>query len=309
MKPLKVLFFGTSSFAAHILSHLLRSQINIVAVVTRPDRPQGRNLKIACSPVKQLVIEEFPNLVVLQPEKASTPEFAEKLNHYAADLFIVVAYGEILRKMILEIPKKGAINVHASLLPKYRGAAPIQRCLMDGVSETGITLIAMNERMDAGDVLAMQKIAVAQDMNFQQLERKLCELACSLLHDTILQIQEGRPPAHTIQFHDQATFAPKLSPEEEKINWSYPAIKIHNLIRALSPRPGAWTHIQINGEQKRLKILAAEVTLAAETISANEWVVACGEQALRIKQVQLEGKKASSTEEFLRGLRSSPILS
>ena len=238
--PLKVIFFGTSSFAARILSFLTENQVNVVAVVTRPDKPSGRNLQLSPSPVKEIAEKTLKHVPILQPLKASLPEFIEDLQRVKGDLYVVVAYGEILKQSILDLPKKGCVNIHASLLPKYRGAAPIQRCLMAGEEETGITIIEMVAAMDAGPILAQESIPIPLELTFGELEPQLCQLGAKLILDVIKKYSEG-DVIKKEQDHGLATFAPKILPEDEKIHWERSAFAVNNQIRALSqnPAPGA----------------------------------------------------------------------
>lgn len=309
---MKIVFFGTSSFAARVLSFLNKHHQNIIAVVTRPDRPQGRSLVLLSPAVKEVAQKEIPHIPVFQPEKASTVDFATTLRALQPDLFLVVAYGEIIKTLLLEIPKKGSINIHASLLPKYRGAAPIQRCLMNGEKETGVTIMEMVLEMDAGDILAVGKIPIPLEMTFGQLESQLCELSGPLVLEVLKNIEQGRVKKISQNSAD-VTFAPKLLPQEEKINWHDPASKIHNQIRALSPFPGAWTYIQWGKEKKRMKIKRSEVveTMSGEPGSAllfskEGWIVACQTGALKLLEVQLEGKKNMPVHEFMRGVQITP---
>jgi methionyl-tRNA formyltransferase len=309
---LKIVFFGTSAFAARILARLIQNKYQVMAIVTRPDRPRGRQLKHSPSPVKEIASDLCPAIPLFQPERASTSEFADQLKAFDADLFVVVAYGEILKQNLLDIPKRGCINIHASLLPKFRGAAPIQRSLMQGETETGITIIEMSLQMDAGDILAIKSLPVPIEMVFGELEVKLSDLAVELLFKTVRQFEEGSV-VRTPQDHQLATFAPKLTAEEEKIDWTRSAEQIHNQIRALSPAPSAWCFIQIGSERKRLKIKKS-VVVHAENAPAGTllcfghqgWVVACGRGALELLEVQLEGKKALPARECVRGI-SQPV--
>jgi len=305
---LKIIFFGTSVFAAKILSSLIEHGYSIVAVVTRPDKLKGRHLHASATPVKEVALKLNPGLPVFQPEKASAPEFAEILKAFDADLFVVVAYGEIIKKNLLEMPKLGCINIHASLLPKFRGAAPIQRSLMAGEKKTGITIIEMAPQMDAGDILAIEEILIPEEMTFGELEGKLCDLSVKLLFKVIRQFEENKV-IKTPQDHTLATLAPKITLEDEKIDWHKSAEMICNQVRALSPSPGAWTQVLIGLESKRLKIKKA---IAMEEMSGDPgailrfgkegWVIGCGKGALRLIEVQLEGKKAMSAEECIRGI-------
>jgi len=305
---LKIIFFGTSPFAVNILRCLLEHNLPIAAVVTRTDKPKGRSLKVSPPPVKELILQSHPDLPVLQPLKASTPEFAELLKKFKPDLFIVAAYGEILKSFILDIPAHGAINVHGSVLPKYRGAAPIQRCLMNGDSETGITIIKMVLEMDAGDMLERVKIPLSSDATFGDLEQKLAEIACPPLIKLLDEIEKGTL-SPTPQDPAQVTFAPKINPQEAEIQWKRSASEIHNLIRGLSPQPGAWCWVEIAAEKKRLKIKRSQVAAdpsqgyAGENLvfSDKEWIIACGKGALKLLEVQLEGKKSLPIQDFLRG--------
>lgn len=309
---MKIVFFGTPLFAARVLSYLVQNKVDIVAVVTRPERPRGRSLKVLPSAVKEIAQKEIPQTPLFEPEKASSPEFVEIIKSFKPDLFVVVAYGEILKKDLLDVPKKGSINVHASLLPKYRGAAPMQRSLMDGVRETGITIIDVAMQMDAGDILKMVKIDVPENMTHGELEEKLCALACPALLSVIHEIEKGTV-MRTPQNIAEVTFAPKILPDQEKIHWDEPASKIHHLIRALSPTPGAWCLVQIGDEQKRLKIKRSQIVhdkqgKPKETLSYSEkgWIVACQKEALNLLEVQLEGKKSLSIKDFYLGMKNPP---
>ncbi len=306
---MKIVFFGTSPFAARILSFLLSQNVEILAVVTRPDRPRGRSQQLTPPPVKEALNQDIP---VHQPEKASTPEFAATLAEYKADLFVVVAYGEIIKQNILDIPKWGCINIHASLLPKYRGAAPMQRCLLAGDPLTGVTIIEMVLKMDAGDMLGTAEVAVSPSMTCGELEEKLVTASCPLLLKILHDFEQGtvkRIP----QNQDGVTFAHKITPEDEKINWTDPAQDLHNRIRALSPAPGAWCTLWVGSEAKRLKIKRSAPILEKKgqpgeilVFDAKEGLqIACGQGALALLEVQLEGKKTMKTEDFIKGVHCS----
>lgn len=309
LKRLKVVFFGTSPFAAKILAFLLQQHLDIVAIVTRTDKPQGRSLKIGPPPVKGLALKLAPHLPLLQPIQASTPEFAAHLRTLNPDLFIVAAYGEILKQFILDIPSLGSINVHASLLPHYRGAAPMQRCLMKGDAETGITIMKMVLEMDAGDILATAKVPLTIDTTFGELEEKLAETACPTLLHVLGQLHGGTLHPSP-QNHALATFAPKISSYETQIAWEHAAFEIHNQIRALSPHPGAWCFVEVGPHKKKLKIKRSHLHpdlqgYTGENLISNdkEWIVACKTGALALLEVQLEGKKSLPIADFLRGLQ------
>ncbi len=306
---MRIVFFGTSAFAAKVLVHLIQHHANIVAVVTRPDRPRGRSLQFSYSPVKEALLANSPSIPLFQPEKASHPESAERIQCYKGELFLVVAYGEIIKKNLLDMPKYGCINIHASLLPKYRGAAPIQRCIMNGDTQSGITIIDMVQQMDAGDMLVQEKIPVTEEMTFGQLETLLCDLACSMTVKLLSAIEKG-VVTRRLQDTQGVTMAPKLTPEDEKINWQLPATILHNQIRALSPYPGAWATLYIGSESKRLKIKRARVADHSQQAEPGtvlragkeNLIIACGVGALQLQEIQLEGKKSLYVAEFLKGI-------
>ncbi|KIC76821.1 Methionyl-tRNA formyltransferase [Neochlamydia sp. TUME1] len=304
---MKIVYFGTPQFAADILQHLLNHKIRICAVVTKPDRPKGRSSDLVPTPVKRIAQLQNPPLPVHQPALVSAPEFAEILQAYQADLFVVVAYGEIIKQHVLDMPSKGCINVHASLLPKYRGAAPIQHSIINGENETGITIMYMVRKMDAGDIIKMVKVPIGPNTTYGKLERLLCEAGGKALVEVLDQFEQGSVE-HVEQDHSQATFAPKIELEDCEINWSSSAKAIHNLVRGVYPHPGAWCYVNIGGQKKRLKInstipLAHQGGPAGTLLPTDneELIVACGQGALRILELQLEGKKAMLAEELIRG--------
>ncbi len=290
---MKIVFFGTPHFAAEVLKYLLDHHISVLAVVTQPDRPKGRSLQLTPPPVKTLLLEKAPHIPLLQPEKAS--QSLEELKKFQADLFVVVAYGQILSQKLLDIPPLGCINIHASLLPKYRGAAPIQRAILNGETETGIAIQKMVRELDAGDVICEAKVPIGPDMTAGELEVKLIEAANPLLLSVLKSgISSAKP-----QDPAKVTYAPKIELEEGQIDWAKPAQEIHNLVRAFSPRPGAWCWIEVAGERKRLKILRSQI-LSAPT----EDSVPCGQGALKLVEVQPEGKKAMKGADWLRGQKN-----
>lgn len=304
---MKIVFFGTSEFAARLLTYLLDHNIEIVAVVTRPDKPRGRSLQLAPPPVKEALQKQGYDLPIHQPKKASTEEFETLLKQYQADLFLVVAYGEIIKQNLLSLPPLGCINVHASLLPAYRGAAPMQRALMDGVTVTGVTIMEMVLEMDAGNIIETAEIPVPNEMNLEELQEKLYSLSGPLLLKVISNLKVGRLTTYA-QDSTKVTFAPKITAEEEVIHWARSANQIHNQIRALSPFPGTWCQIKIGNEIKRFKIKKSRVIQEMKGVpgtvlssSKGECIVACGQGALRLEEVQLEGKKTMPIQDFLRG--------
>ena len=311
MPLVKIIFFGTSSFAAHILEKLVRT-FPVVAVVTKPDQPQGRHLHLMPSPVK--VAADTLHIPTFQPVKCSTEEFAECLHGLGADLFIVVAYGEILSQRILDIPPFGCINVHASLLPKYRGAAPIHRSLINGEKESGISIIKMVKKMDAGDILGMKKVTIGPEMTFSELEKALCVVGSNCLLEVVHEIKDHKTDP-VPQNEGDVTFAQKITPEECHILWDRPVEEVHNLIRGVSPHPGAWCMVRIRDKTKRLKILRATVTEVQAHFTAghvvqcdkNGLIVACAHGHLKILEVQPEGKSIMLVQEFVKGIPNGEI--
>lgn len=309
---MRIVFFGTSSFSVTILKHLLASSHSVVAVVTRPDKPQGRSLKLAPPPVKMWLQENAPSIPLHQPAKASAQEFVALMQSACPDVFVVAAYGEIMKSSLLGVPRLGPINVHASLLPKWRGAAPIQRSLMAGETETGVTIMKMVLEMDAGDMLATAKVHVPLEMNHAELEHLLATAAEAPLLQVLSQLENGM--AHPVpQDMAQVTFAPKITSSDAIIDWTKPAIDIHNQIRALAPEPGAWTEIEVGKEIKKLKIKRSMVVehpapdpKSTHFLNQKEWVVGCGKNLLKLLDVQLEGKKNLPIGDFLRGLHHPP---
>lgn len=307
---MKIIFFGTPQFSADVLSFLLQNDIEITAIVTKPDRPVGRSRAPVPVPVKTLISSLGLEIPLFQPELVSAPEFLPTLAQFNPDLFVVVAYGEILKTDLLNMPPKGCINLHASLLPKYRGAAPIQRSIINGESETGVTIMHLAKKMDAGDIIKTAVIPIGQSTSYGELERDICRVGSQLLLEVICDFEQGiieRIP----QNHELATYAPKIELEDCEIEWNKPAQQIHNLIRGVNPEPGAWCWLKTNGERKRLKIFSSEllpsVTLEPGVLQINrEVVVGCQDGALKLLEVQLEGKKKMSAIDLFRGLSKDP---
>lgn len=308
---MKIVYFGTPPFAADVLDYLAQHQITILAIVTKPDKPRGRSGKLAFSAVKELAREKYGDIPLFQPDKASTKAFAEKLRLLGADLFVVVAYGEIINQELLDLPRYGCINLHASLLPQYRGAAPIQYALLEGAKKSGVTIIEMSLKMDAGAILAQKEVLIPSEMNLEELEGELCKTGCETLLKVIKQF-ENQSITKTPQNHTQATYVQKIDSSRAQIDWKKPANKVHNQIRAFSPRPGAWCTVEIGGHFKRIKIYRTQVEEGlgdpGETLSFGPqgWRVACQEGVISILEVQLEGKKRLSIKDFSRGVSSAP---
>lgn len=307
---MRVVFFGTPLFAAKVLEDLLQHHVNVVAVISKPDRPKGRSGTPVPTPVKTVALAQNPPLPVFQPEIVSSLEFADILKAYEADLFVVVAYGEIIKQYLLDMPHQASINLHASLLPKYRGAAPIQRCIINGEIETGVTIMHMVKKMDAGDMIKKVTVPIGPDTTFWELEQMLCEVGKKALLEVIQNFDQGEPP-RTSQDHSQATLAPKIELEDCEIQWDRPAQELHNLVRGVNPYPGAWCNVWIKEEKKRLKIHRTRIvphtqanpgTLLNADQTKGNLLIATGDQALELLEVQLEGKKSMSSEELARGI-------
>jgi len=300
---MRIIFFGTPDMAANILKSLIDAKVDIAAIVTKPDTPQGRSSKLIAPAVKQLAQTLAPNVPILQPIKCSSPEMLEVLKKYKADLYVVVAYGEILSESLLAIPPHGAINVHFSLLPAYRGAAPFQRAIMNGETETGISIIRLVKKMDAGDVIAAEKFVITNDMTSGQLADVLCTIGTQCLFK-VLDAFENNTVTFTPQDHSKATFANKITIDECRLDWNKPSRELYNLVRALSPYPGAWCNVEIRGEKKRLKVFSA---VPVDEPNTEDLVVACAQGFLSLLTIQLEGKPKMQVRDFLRGLPASCI--
>jgi methionyl-tRNA formyltransferase len=313
---MRIIFFGTPEFAATVLEELVKAKVDIVAIVTKPDKPQGRSLTLQPTSVKETAQKLLPEVPLFQPLKCSTPENIEVIKQFRPDLFVVVAYGEIMSQALLDAATWGGINIHASLLPSYRGAAPIQRCLMNGDTETGISIIRMVRKLDAGDVLCSEKLTIPEEANFGWLEKELRLVGTRAVLKAISDIEQGKVTPMA-QDPEKVTFADKITPQDCCINWQRSSREIHNLVRALSPHPGAWCQVSVRGEKKRLKILKTEVfpERAPDTIfpgmflqeHKSDLMVTCGRGILRLFDVQLEGKPVMPVQEFLKGFPLSVL--
>ena len=304
---MRVIFMGTDNFAAPVLKTVIDSEVELACVITQPDRPRGRKLKVVYSPVKEVALEN--NLPLYQPERVREKEFVEKvLKGLNPDLIVVVAFGQILPRSILDLPPYGCINIHPSLLPKFRGAAPIQRAIMNGEKETGVTIMFMGEGEDTGDIILQEKMAIEISDSAETLSQKLAELSAGLIRKTLHLASGGILPRQS-QDHSQASHAPKLRKEDGAINWKKSALEIHNLIRGIIPWPGAYTTF---GESTRLKIwesLPLESTYSSppgvivDIFPDSGIVVATGDKGLLIATVQPPNKSRISARDFVNGYR------
>lgn len=312
---MKVVFFGTPQFAADTLKYLLENHIEIVAVISKPDRAKGRSGSPVPTPVKSLLQDLKSPIPCLQPEKVSATEFSTILSAFEADLFVVVAYGEILKQHLLDMPRLACINLHASLLPKYRGAAPIQRCIIEGEGVSGVTIMHMVRKMDAGEMIEKVSVPITENMTFGELERLLCDVGKVALLNVVEKFAREKELLKTAQNHELATMAPKIELEDCEIRWDRSAQVLHNLIRGVNPYPGAWCYIQMRGEKKRFKILRTRLSdkspesLPGQIISKTqkELIVATADGSLDLLEVQPEGKKPMHVAEFLRGISFSQL--
>ncbi|MDO9465477.1 MAG: methionyl-tRNA formyltransferase [bacterium] len=304
----KIVFMGTPDFALPSLNALIKAGHDVICVVTQPDRSKGRQREVMAPPVK-LCAQEY-NTKILQPETI-TDVLVKSLQALSPELVVVVAYGKILPKQILDIPRLGCINAHASLLPKYRGAAPMQRALLNSEKQTGVTIMFMNERMDAGDILLQEKIMVSPSDNLETLHDRLSKLSAKLLVKAIAQIEQGTCSRIT-QNHAEATYAPMLKKSDGLIDWTRPAKEINNMIRAMNPWPGTYTFLNISGKKKMLKILKTEVydksayskektSVLLDILKNKGGLVGTGKGQLLLNEVQLESSRKVSFEEFIRG--------
>ena len=301
---MRIVFMGTPDFAVGSLQALCESgKHEILAVVTQPDRPKGRGNKLLQTPVKEYALEQ--GLTVYQPQKVKTPEFVELLHELQPELIVVAAFGQFLSKEILELPKYGCINVHASLLPKYRGAAPIQYAIIKGEKKSGVTIMQMDIGMDTGAMLDKVVVPIAENTTMGELHDALREQGATLLLQVIDKIATGTAVAEP-QDNEQATYATLLDRSMEHIDWSKTAQEVHNLIRGFNPAPSTFTKLP-NG--KSLKIWGSKMTdkssaAAAGTVietGKHSFFVACGEGVLEITEVQPESKKRMPAQVFLNG--------
>lgn len=299
----KLIFMGTPEFALPTLKALIDAGHDIMAVVTQPDRPKGRGKKVTETPVKRLALEH--NLEVLQPEKASDPDFCALIQKKDPDVIIVVAFGQILRKNLLDIPRWGVINVHGSLLPKYRGAAPIQRAVLNNESLTGLTVMHMDEGMDTGPILYQEEVPIFPDETSGQLHDRLALKSGELMVRS-LRLMAENPIVEIPQDDGEATYAPKIEKDTGRIDWTERAGRISALIRALDPRPGAYTAL----DDKEIKLFSARVSdeepgdrVPGRVILPKPGVfhVETGQGVVEIGEIQYPGKRKLPVADFLRG--------
>ena len=299
---MRVVFWGTPEFATAPLRALIGEGFDVVGVVTQPDKPVGRSRsKVVPSPVKEIALEE--RIPVLQPEKPRTEQFLGDLNALEPDANVVVAYGHIIPKGVLELPRLGSYNVHASLLPALRGAAPIQAAILQGLNETGITIMKMTPPLDAGPIVLQARVPIPGDETYGELQLRLSELGALALIEAMTLVSLGKAKEEP-QDDALATYAGKIDRASARVDWARPAAEISRLIRAYDPKPGAFTSLK----RAEVKLFGARVlphtNLAPGKIveiSSEGMVVACGEGAVRIAQVQPAGKTRMTPDVLARG--------
>ena len=297
---MRVVFMGTPDIAATCLKKIIEDGMDVVAVYTQPDRPKGRGMKVVFSAVKEVAISH--NLPVFQPEHFREEETVEQLRALQPDVLAVVAYGRILPQRVLDIPKLGCINIHASLLPQYRGSAPYQWAVLDGLAETGVSAQYMAAKMDAGDVIGVAKTPIGENETAGQLLDRLAVLGADLLRDTLRQVENGTAVA-TKQDESAVTYAPMLDKSMCSIDFTKSARQIHNQVRGLHPWPVATM------ELKSQRFIVHETRVLdrsgkpGEILELNKQglVIACGEGAIEIRQLQAEGGKRMAAPDYFRG--------
>lgn len=309
MKHFKIVFMGTPDFAVPVLEKLINDGHNILAVVTQPDRKRGRGKAVSFSPIKQIAIKN--NFKVIQPEKIRKKVVVEELKNYKPDLFITCAYGQILSQAVLDIPKLGCINVHASLLPKYRGAAPIHRAVMNGDKVTGITTMMTDRGMDTGDILLKSEVEIGENTTTGELHDILMVTGAELISETLEKLADGTIE-RTPQDNSESTHAPMLKKEESIVDWSADSKSIHDKVRALNPWPGCFTKYK----GKRMRIIKSGVSCSEHkknpgTISfvdKEKLEIICGSGSLYIYELQFENGKAMQISQCWHNIESSIVL-
>ncbi|MBQ4101154.1 MAG: methionyl-tRNA formyltransferase, partial [Oscillospiraceae bacterium] len=296
---MKIVFMGTPEFAVPTLQRIIEESHEVLAVYTQPDKPQGRKMVLTPPPIKECALSH--NIPVFQPTTFKDESVVAELSVFNPDVIVVVAYGKILPENVLSIPKYGCINVHASLLPKYRGAGPIQWSVIDGEEKTGVTTMYMEKGLDTGDMILKSETKIGENETAGELHDRLSELGGNLLIETLALIEKGTAPREK-QDDEESCYAPMLSKDLSPIDFNKSAKTVHNLIRGLHPWPVATTTF----EGKKLKIHKSVLHLdksgrPSEILSSDKFIVACADGAVEFLEVQLEGSKKMNTTDFLRG--------
>jgi len=306
MTKLKIIFMGTPDFSVPALQALLEAGHDVVAVYSQPPRKAGRGMELRKTPVH--ICAEAAGIEVFTPARLKDEDEQKKFANLNADIAVVVAYGLILPKVILDAPRLGCINIHASLLPRWRGAAPIQRAIMAGDAKTGITIMQMDEGLDTGNMLAQSTMEISPDMTAGELHDALATQGAADIVSTLEELADGTAQA-TPQHEDGITYADKISKAKTRINWGGSAQDVHNFIRGLSPFPGAWFEVENKDRSERIKVLKSQVTAKSGEpgeVLDEALTIVCKTGAVRLIAVQRAGKKPQAAEEFLRGLAIGP---
>jgi methionyl-tRNA formyltransferase len=300
---LRIIFMGTPDFAVPPLAAILAAGHAVVAVYTQPPRAAGRGMALRKSAVHE--IAESNGITVLTPERLQRAEEQERFSAFNADAAVVVAYGLILPKSILEAPRFGCLNLHASLLPRWRGAAPIQRAIMTGDKETGVSIMRIEEGLDTGPVCLERRLPIGLDATAGELHDELSGMGAQLMVQALGALKTGTLDCRP-QSVEGVTYAKKIDAADARIDWSLPARDVHNLIRGLSPHPGAWFEVTLNGKRERIKVLRSKLTEGSGqpgTLLEDRLTIACGAKAVRLVEVQRAGKRPMTAEDFLRGVK------
>ena len=301
---MRILFMGTSEFAVPALKALISHKFELIGLVTQPDRPSGRGKRLSPPPVKIIAAEH--NIPIYQPEKVRKPDFVKILKRLTPDVIVVAAFGQLLPQSVLDIPPCGTINLHPSLLPKYRGAAPIQWALMNGEAETGVTLMLLDAGEDTGDIISADRVPIRDEDTAFTLTEQLAQLGANQLVRCLSDMPNEGPPSAIPQNHAEATHAPRLTKETGYIDWNQPAATIHNLVRGTAIWPGAYTFFR---EELRLKVIRCQPlprTSAAqpgtlEIVDRQELIVATGAGTLQLLEIQPATKKVMEASDFING--------
>ena len=301
---MRILFMGTSEFAVPALTALITHKLELIGVVTQPDRPSGRGKRLSPSPVKVVATEH--TIPVYQPEKVRKPDVVQTLKGLAPDVVVVAAFGQILPQTVLDIPSCGTLNLHPSLLPKYRGAAPIQWALINGETETGVTLMLLDAGEDTGDIVSADRVPIRDEDTAFTLTERLAQLGANQLIQCLSNMPDGGPPAAVPQNSAKATHAPRLTKDIGQIDWNQPAITIHNLVRGTAIWPGAYTFFR---EKLRLKIVRCQPLPqkldgqpgTLEITKGQTLLVATAEGTLQLLEIQPATKKSMKAHDFING--------
>ncbi|NLN17914.1 MAG: methionyl-tRNA formyltransferase [Firmicutes bacterium] len=301
---MRLIFMGTPEFAVPSLVAVMEAGFSVVSVVTQPDRPRGRGMQVRPTPVKEKALEL--GLPVMQPERLSNPKWIEVISELKPEVIAVVAFGQFLPKALLDLPPKGCVNIHPSLLPLYRGASPIQQAILDGATETGVTAMYLDEGMDTGDIISQVKVPIHEEDDAGILHDRLAKLGADLLVKTLRQIASGTAERHP-QDHALATVTKRLTRDAGRINWHASSSRVANQVRAYTPWPGAFTMLE-NRRIKILKAVAKPDSVEATpgrivSISDDGLEVACGQGTLLITHLQPESSRSMPASSFVRGYR------